>query len=135
MITLDGSLTTAQAFNVTPQEARQWTSQNFTVYLFEAISQVSDRAYYWIGARQVDNDRYTQIQINISVDNPTAGNVLITERGLFRYTIYGQTSLTNLDPTNASVVGILETGVMRITGETGYSYPNFATPDSYIYYE
>ena len=135
MIELDGTSAEDQTFVVTPQQAAQWIEDPFTVYLFEATCDASDSAYYWIGDKLVDNPRFTKIQINLTIDFPEGGNIKIEERGLFRYTIYGQTSTTNLDPKNESVVGVLERGVMRISGALPYTLPTFETPPSVIYYE
>jgi hypothetical protein len=61
--------------------------------------------------------------------------VLITESGLYTYKIWGQNSPTNLDPADASVVGICEVGPCRVSDEPAWTIPAVSIPDNVIYYE
>jgi len=40
-----------------------------------------------------------------------------------------------LNPTDASVVGLLEQGTLNVAGAIGYDIPDITIPDNYIYYQ
>ena len=82
-----------------------------------------------------DNDRYTQVDIATNTDDGVAGNVLLKESGLYSYTIYGQNSTINLDPTDVVVVGVCETGMLRLGAAAAWTTPTISVPDNVIYYE
>ena len=83
----------------------------------------------------IDNERYTKAALPTDNDDPLNGEVLLDESGLYTYTIYGQTSETNLDPSDTSVVGVCETGMLRVTAEDAWNVPDISIPDNVIYYE
>lgn len=79
-----------------------------------------------------------------SVNNPVAGDILLNTpqfpEGWYSYTVWEQTSATNLDPTDASVIGVIEVGLAYLRdssvafGESTYtSYNN--TDTGYTFYE
>lgn len=120
---------------VTPFEARKFLA-SFTDYLVVLRNDASEETYAFIANVIYDNERYSQFRISTATDNPTAGNILLTESGLYTYTIYGQNSDTNLDPEDASVVGVCEVGACRITDNQVYfNYDSPTVPDNIIYYE
>ena len=56
--------------------------------------------------------------------------------GRYRYTVYGQTSGTNLSPTDAAVVGVLEIGYAVLTDSTEfYQVPQINITNDIIYGE
>lgn len=134
MILLDGENTGWQEFVTTLQEAILW-QETPTHYLFELENMASATLYYFIADVIETNPRYTMARVNIATQNPTQSSVEIEERGLFRYTIYGQDSSTNLDPEDGSVIGVAETGILRITGEEIGTMPDLDIPNNVIYYE
>ncbi len=135
MITLSPNQATRQKILCTPFEARKFLA-SFTNYLVVLRNDSTEKTYAFVGDVVYDNERFTQFQIRTNTDDPTNGNVAITESGLYTYTIYGQNSATNLDPTNATVVGTCEVGPCRILfGETAYDFDNPTIPDNVIYYE
>lgn len=119
----------------TPFEARKFLA-SFTHYLVVLRNDSSEETLAFIANVTYDNERYSQFRFSTATDNPTAGNILLTESGLYTYTIYGQNSATNLDPDDATVVGTCEVGPCRIlfTGQA-YDFDNPTIPDNVIYYE
>lgn len=124
-----------QKIYCTPFEARKFLA-SFTDYLVVLRNDSSEETYAFIPNVTYDNERYSQFRISTATDNPTSGNILLTESGLYTYTIYGQNSDTNLDPDDASVVGTCEVGPCRILfDETPYDFDTPTIPDNVIYYE
>lgn len=118
--------------NVTPFEARKFLSA-FTDYLLELTNQATQEKHYAVPVLTYDNERYTQFDLPTNSD--TLNAVLITESGLYTYKIWGQNSATNLDPADASVVGICEVGSCRVSDEPAWTIPAVSIPDNVIYYE
>lgn len=118
--------------NVTPFEARKFLSA-FTYYLLELTNQATQEKHYAVPVLTYDNERYTQFDLPTNSD--TLNAVLITESGLYTYKIWGQNSATNLDPADASVVGICEVGPCRVSDEPAWTIPAVSIPDNVIYYE
>lgn len=118
--------------NVTPFEARKFLSA-FTNYLLELTNQATQEKHYAVPVLTYDNERYTQFDLPTNSD--TLNAVLITESGLYTYKIWGQNSPTNLDPADASVVGICEVGPCRVSDEPAWTIPAVSIPDNVIYYE
>jgi len=118
--------------NVTPFEARKFLSA-FTDYLLELTNQATQEKHYAVPVLTYDNERYTQFDLPTNSD--TLNAMLITESGLYTYKIWGQNSATNLDPADASVVGICEVGSGRVSDEPAWTIPAVSIPDNVIYYE
>jgi hypothetical protein len=134
MILINGGSSAWQEFCLTLQEAILWEGTP-THYLMEWVCMASGTPYYMIANVVETNPRYTMIQARIGTSDPTGGSALITERGLFRYNVYGQNSSTNLDPEDGSVIGVAESGILRITGEEIGQFPDLDLPDNILYYE
>ena len=118
--------------NVTPFEARKFLSA-FTDYLLELTNQATQEKHYAVPVLTYDNERYTQFDLPTNSD--TLNAVLITESGLYTYKIWGQNSAANLDPADASVVGICEVGPCRVSDEPAWTIPAVSIPNNVIYYE
>lgn len=119
----------------TPFEARKFLA-SFTDYLVVLRNDASEETYAFIANVTYDNERYSQFRVSTNSDAPTSGNILLTESGLYTYTIYGQNSDTNLDPEDASVVGVCEVGACRVKPtDTYFDFDNPTVPDNVIYYE
>jgi len=125
--------TSGQTLYTTAYEAKQWLSETFTDYLITFQQEFGVVDFAFIGDIDSDNYRYTNFLIDTDDDDPTAGNLLIptTTNGLFTYIIYGQNSITNLDPENAVVVGEVERGYLRIF-ESTEPFNNDNTPNPSI---
>ena len=119
---------------VTPFESRKFLAA-FTQYLMVLKNQATDEEFALILNFSVDNERYTKADLPTSTNDPVNGETLLTESGLYTYTIYGQTSNENLDPTDASVVGVCEIGSCKVSDEAAWTIPTVTIPDNVIYYE
>ena len=119
---------------VTPFEARKFLP-SFTYYLLVLVNQSTKERFSCVFNYAYDNDRYTQADLPTNNDDPVNGEILLTESGLYTYTLYGQTSDSNLDPDDASVVGVCEVGPCRVSDEPAWTIPAVTIPDNVIYYE
>ena len=124
--------TASNTVNVTPFESRKFLSA-FTNYLLELTNEATEEKHYAVPVFSYDNERYTQFDLPTNSD--TLNAVLIIESGLYTYKIWGQNSSTNLDPTDASVVGICEVGSCKVSDEPAWTIPAVTIPDNVIYYE
>ena len=118
----------------TPFESRKFLAA-FTDYLLVLTNQATEEQFACIFNFQYDNERYTQADLPTNNDDPVNGEILLTESGLYTYTIYGQTSGSNLDPTDASVVGVCEVGSCKVSDEAAWTIPTVTIPENVIYYE
>lgn len=134
MITLNPNNANEQTIYLTLQEAKK-DFDTFTNYLVLFESMATKEKYYFVGDVETDNERYTALSIFTNSNDPTNGNILLEESGLYTYKVWGQNSTTNLDPTNAAIVALIEEGSLSVTGETGYTIPEITIPDNIIYYE
>jgi hypothetical protein len=119
---------------VSPFQSRKFLA-SFTHYLVELLNNASRETFYFIADVTVDNDRYSKFILPTDTDDPTAGSILLTQSGLYTYKIWGQNSASNLDPTDASVVGICEVGSCKVSDEPAWTIPSVTIPDNVIYYE
>lgn len=119
---------------VTPFENRKFLPA-FTYYLFVLVNQATKEQFECIFNVEYDNERYTQAALPTNNDDPVNGEILLTESGLYTYTIYGQNSDFNLDPDDAVVVGVCEIGPCKVSDEPAWTIPNVSIPDNVIYYE
>lgn len=72
-----------------------------------------------------ENQRFTELDVT---------TVTLTLPGRYRYEVYGQNSVSNLDPTDASVVGICERGYLYLNDSgTYYDVPSINIQDDIIY--
>lgn len=103
----------------TLDEGRQYYAEAFTHYLCVLCKADGTTGTTDIALAQV---------LEVVVENQTYTEVLMTTEGIansgeFAYFIYGQNSSSNLDPSNNSVVGIVEQGTLIIRSETNYFTP------------
>ena len=117
--------TAGQTIYLTLNEGKQYFATDFTHYLFILIREENtvtgglDLAQ--VAQTIIDNERYTELTIT------TVG---LETRGAYHYKVYGQNSASNVDPLNASVVGLVERGSATLTDSTVYFTPNTtAIPD------
>jgi hypothetical protein len=118
--------------SLSPYQARKYLA-TFTHYLIVLTNEATEATHAAVLAPSVDNDRETKFDLRTDAD--AAGEVLITQSGLYTYTVYGQNSADNTDPTDAAVVGICETGAARVTAEDAWTTPTISIPDNVVYYE
>jgi hypothetical protein len=76
-----------------------------------------------------ENTRNTEVTLTtVGLDYPETGGAY-----LYRYTVYGQNSASNLDPENAAVVGVVERGNIMISDNGEYYLTNTDTTNDVIY--
>ena len=119
---------------VNPYQARKFLA-TFTTYLMSLKSEATEVEIFFIPTIEEDNERFTRIGLATNDNDPTNGAIRLSQSGLYTYKIWGQNSTTNLDPEDASVVGICEVGACKVTDEVPWSIPSFPIPDNVIYYE
>ena len=134
MIHLNPNSATEQTIYLTLQEMKK-DFDTFANYLVLFQSMASREDYYFIGDVETDNARYTALSIFTNLDDPLNGDILLEETGQYFYKVWGQNSTTNLDPTNVSVVALIEEGTLDVTGAVGYNIPTIDVPDNVIYYQ
>lgn len=129
--------TADQSLFTTAQELNRYLDA-FTDYLlvFGMDLANDDTIYKLIPTVAETNERYTKFTVSTDANDPTAGSVLIpaTISGKFHYRIYGQNSDTNLDPADASVVGLLEQGYLSVTSSTDYYNEQGGTLTTFVTY-
>lgn len=85
-------------------------------YLFHFRNDITGADYYVISADvSTATGRYNKFTITEGVDDQLNGSVLLGEGGYYSYTIYEQSSPSNLDPTLAT--GVVERGKMLLLNE------------------
>lgn len=120
--------TANQAVYLTLDEARQYFPTSFTHYLLIVTHEENSTSGVSLG--QVldvisESQRFTHALVD------TTG---LTQVGRYRYTVYGQNSATNTDPTDASVVGECEQGLCVLSDNTQYfNVPSINIDDDVIY--
>jgi hypothetical protein len=134
MIHLNPNSATEQTIYLTLQEMKK-DFDAFANYLVLFENMGSREQIYFIGDVATDNARYTALSIFTNLDDPLNGDILLEETGQFFYKVWGQNSTTNLDPTDASVVALIEEGTLDVTGAVGYNIPTIDVPDNVIYYQ
>ena len=118
--------------SLSPFQARKYLA-TFTHYLIVLTNEATEATHAAVLNTSVDNERETKFDLPTDAD--AAGEVLITQSGLYTYTVYGQNSSSNTDPADAAVVGICETGAARVTAEAAWTTPVISIPDNVVYYE
>jgi hypothetical protein len=133
MIHLNPNSATEQTIYLTLQEMKK-DFDAFANYLVLFENMGSREQIYFIGDVATDNARYTALSIFTNLDDPLNGDILLEETGQFFYKVWGQNSTTNLDPTDASVVALIEEGTLDVTGalDTTSQLSTFPTTSSTI---
>lgn len=108
MIYLEAN-TSNQLIRLSLDESRQYFATAFTNYLF--ILQHEENSTSGVDLKQVatiigENQRITILNVT------TAS---LTLAGRYRYYVYGQNSAINLNPTDASVVGLCQIGLSMLS--------------------
>jgi hypothetical protein len=107
---------------------------SFTDYLLILQNEITLKKYAVIPSVIDTNERITTLSISTDVDDAVNGSILITDGGRYNYIIYGQNSSTNLDPTDADVVGEIKRGYIEFTTLTQYfDQPTLTIPNDIEY--
>lgn len=88
-----------------------------TNYLMKIVNQSTLQELFVLPTIYSENDRVTHLQIGTNNNDPLYGSIEVLTTGRWAYTIYGQNSYTNLDPSNANVRGVYEIGYLYILKE------------------
>jgi len=121
--------TAGQTVRLTLNEGRQYFTTAFTHYLV-VITREENSTETGLNLAQVatvvsENDRVTTL---------TLTTVTLIMKGRYRYEVYGQNSNSNLDPTNAAVVGLVERGTCILNdGTAPYVTPTDTIPNDFIF--
>jgi hypothetical protein len=86
----------------------------FTNYLLRIENEYGE--YACVVTPTIDVARYSEFTLDLSQDDELNGAVQIDNEGDYNYYVYGQTNATNLDYTDAVVVGLIEKGTINIQG-------------------
>jgi cytochrome c-type biogenesis protein CcmE len=92
-------------------EGRQYFNVAFTYYLLIMTYEMTGEQLAQVVEVITENERVTKIRLT------TVG---LVDAGKYKYDVYGQNSDDNLDPTNVSVVGLVERGSMILQDGTIY---------------
>jgi hypothetical protein len=120
--------TANQTLRLSLDEARQYYATAFTDYLL--IISHEENSNVGNDVAQVptivnENQRFTEL---------TVTTVGLTLPGRYRYDVYGQNSNSNLDPTDASVVGLCERGYVYLNDSGNYyEVPAITIQDDIVY--
>ena len=107
---------------------------SFTDYLLVIQNEITLEIFAVIPTLISTNERITELSISTNTDNAVNGSILIVEGGRYNYVIYGQNSNSNLDPTDADVVGELKRGFIQFNTLTQYfDQPNLTIPNDIEY--
>jgi hypothetical protein len=98
-------------------EGRQYFNVAFTYYLLILTYEMTGEQLAQVVEVVNENERVTKIRLT------TVG---LVDAGKYKYDVYGQNSDDNLDPTDASVVGLVERGSMIL--QDGTIYFDVSTP-------
>jgi hypothetical protein len=106
----------------------------YTDYLLVIQNEVTLQTYYVIPIQISENDRVTTLAISTNDDDPTNGSILVVDGTRYNFIIYGQNSDTNLDPTDAVVVGEIKRGFIQMETLVNYfDQPNIIIPSDIQY--
>jgi len=98
-------------------EGRQYFNVAFTNYLLVLTYEMTGEKLAQVVDVITENERVTKIRLT---------TVPLIDAGRYHYEVYGQNSNTNLDPTDDSVVGLVEKGLIIL--QNGTIYFDVSTP-------
>jgi hypothetical protein len=90
-------------------EGRAYFNVAFTHYLLVMTYEMTGEQLAQVVEVINENERVTKIRLT------TVG---LVDAGRYHYEVYGQNSSSNIDPTNASVVGLIEKGLIILQDGT-----------------
>lgn len=107
---------------------------SFTDYLLVIQNEITLEIFAVIPTLISTNERISTLSISTNADDAVNGSILITDGGRYNYVIYGQNSNSNLDPTDADVVGEIKRGYIEFTTLTQYfDQPTLTIPNDIEY--
>jgi hypothetical protein len=103
--------TPSQQIYLTLYEGRSYFTTAFTNYLMILTYEMSGQSFAQVVDILSENERITKLQVTTED---------IVKSGRYHLEVYGQNSTTNLDPADASVVGLVERGLAFISTDAVY---------------
>jgi len=120
--------TANQTIRLTLDEGRQYFSTAYTHYLLVLTHE--ENSTTGTDLAQVP----TIVAENQRITTLTMTTIGLTLSGRYRYEVYGQNSSSNLNPSDDSVVGLVEIGWLDLVDATQYyDVPNITIQDDVIY--
>jgi hypothetical protein len=117
--------TANQTTYLTLNEGRSYYATTFTDYLLVLTYEMTGETLGQVVAVIDENERITTIELTTES---------LVNAGRYRYEVYGQNSNSNTNPTDASVVGLVEKGIIELTKSVNYyDISNPTIPVDYIY--
>jgi hypothetical protein len=117
--------TANQTTYLTLNEGRSYYATTFTDYLLVLTYEMTGETLGQVVAVIDENERITTIELTTET---------LVNAGRYRYEVYGQNSNSNTNPTDASVVGLVEKGIIELTKSVNYyDISNPTIPVDYIY--
>jgi hypothetical protein len=109
-------------------ETRQYFSTPFTHYLFILTHEENSTTGSKVAqVATIVNENVRITELSISTDK-------LSLPGRYRYDVYGQNSAVNVNPNNASVVGLLRRGYAVLTNsQQFFDVPSITIPNDIIY--
>ncbi len=109
-------------------ETRQYFSTPFTHYLFILTHEENSTTGSKLAqVATIVNENVRITELSISTDK-------LSLPGRYRYDVYGQNSGANVNPNNASVVGLLRRGYAVLTNsQQFFDVPSITIPNDIIY--
>jgi hypothetical protein len=117
--------TANQTTYLTLNEGRSYYATAFTDYLLVLTYEMTGETLAQVVSITSENERITTIELTTET---------LVNAGRYRYEVYGQNSNSNTNPTDASVVGLVEKGIIELTKSVNYyDISNPIIPVDYIY--
>lgn len=128
------SNTASQSLFLSLKEGRLLFSTTYTDYLLVLQNELTSELLYVIPTIIAENDRITELGISTNANDPLNASILINHGGRWNYIVYGQNSNTNLDPSDAVVVGEIERGFVEFSSLINYyDQPTITIPSDIEY--
>tara|TARA_R110002020_G_scaffold115102_2_gene264728 strand:- start:1729 stop:2127 length:399 start_codon:yes stop_codon:yes gene_type:complete len=89
-------------------------------FLLELVNLQTRESVKKVVDRDFTNVRYVKLSFNVNTG--AEPKYTLQTRSFYKYNVYEQTSSTNTDPNNASVLGLRETGKAWLDGSSEVSY-------------
>lgn len=124
------------ANNLITVTLQERTTLSSPTYLFKFTNDVTGSSVKFIATNTSSYTyRYDQFLITETSGstNLTSGVITLSPNGFWSYTIYEQTSTTNLN--EAEATGIVETGKVKVIGTETFPVAYDNTPKTYVAYD
>ena len=117
-------------------------NQSLYLSLYEGRYTLADFTHYMLSIIREENSE-TGVKLNqvptVITDGSGYSHITVTtstltQAGRYRYVVYGQNSAVNINPTNGSVVGVVQRGYVVLTdNQQFYDVPSEVISNDIIY--